>query len=157
MGKALSERLPANIYNFFQSNTMTGVASTIDDDDYPRGAPMSLFYALDDRTLVMGTQNGSQTFKNAERSGKIALTFFNEGDIAFSLRGRVWVFKRTMESSKYLGILVVEIEAVKSDVAVDVEVSEGIKIKYRSPKWEDFINRVLKELRRYTLNDIRDN
>lgn len=157
MGKALSERLPANIYNFFQSNTMTGVASTIDDDGYPRGAPMSLFYALDDRTLVMGTQNGSQTFKNAERSGKIALTFFNEGDIAFSLRGRVRVFKRTMESSKYLGILVVEIEAVKSDVAVDVEVSEGIKIKYRSPKWEDFINRVLKELRRYTLNDIRDN
>jgi hypothetical protein len=133
---------------------MTGVASTIDEDGYPRGAPMSLFYAINDQTLLMGSQNRSQTFKNAQRVGKIALTFINEGDIAFTIRGKSRVFKNTMESSKYLGILVVEIEAVKSDVAVDVEVSEGIKYTYRSQKWEDFITSVLKELRSYTLKDI---
>lgn len=152
--KKLEERLPANIYEYFRDRTMTGVASSIDEDGYPRGAPMSLFYALNDKTLLMGTQNRSQTFKNTERVGKIALTFINEGDVAFTIRGKARVFKRVMESNQYLGILVIEVEAVKSDVAVDVEVSEGVKYKFRSQKWEDLINAVLKELRAYTLEDI---
>lgn len=75
--------------------------------------------------------------------------------MAFTIRGKSWVFKKEMESNKYIGIIVVEIEAVKSDVAVDVEVSEGIKIKFRSPKWKNFINRVLKELQSYTLDEVK--
>lgn len=152
--RKIEERLPANIYAYFQNQTMTGVASTIDEDGYPRGAPMSLFYAPSDNILLMGTQNRSQTFKNTVRVGKIALTFINEGDIAFTIRGKARVFKEVMESNKYLGIIVVEIEAVKSDVAVDVEVSEGIKYVYRAKAWEDMINGVLAELRAYTAEDV---
>ncbi len=153
MGK-VEERLPANIYEYFQNQTMTGVASTIDEDGYPRGAPMSLFYAPSDKILLMGNQNRSQTFKNTVRLGKIALTFINEGDVAFTIRGRARVFKEVMESNKYLAVIAVEIEAVKSDVAVDVEVSEGIKYTYRSQKWEDMINAVLAELRAYSAEDV---
>jgi len=155
MAKKIEKRLQPNLLQFFQSNTMTGVASTIDMDGYPRGAPMSLFYALNDQTLLMGTQNRSQTFQNAQRTGTIALTFIGGGDAAFTIRGRVRVFKEKMTCSDYIGILVVNIEAVKSDVAVDVEVTEGIKISYRSPKWEAFIEGVLAELRSYTLTDIQ--
>lgn len=156
MSPVVGDRLPANIYEYFRAKIMrTGVVSTVDEDGYPRGAPMSLFYALDDQTLLMGAQNRSQTFKNVERTGKIALTFLGGGDVAFTIRGKCRVFKTTMETSKYLGILVVEVEAVKSDVAIDVEVTDGIQYTYRSQKWEDFVNRVLDELWGYTLADVK--
>lgn len=151
MGKPLGDRLPDNIYQFFRRNTMTGVASTVDDDGYPRGAPMSLFFAPDEKTLLMGTQNRSQTFKNAEREGKIALTFVGSGDVAFTIRGRARVVKEKMEASEYMGVLAVSIEGVKSDVAVDAEVTEGIKIQFRSAKWKDFFDRVLSELQSLTV------
>jgi len=82
---------------------MTGIASTVDEDGYPRGAPISTFYALDERTMLMGVQNSSNTFINAEREEKIALSFICGGDAAFTIRGRVKVFQERMESSKYLG------------------------------------------------------
>lgn len=154
MGKTLGDRLPENIYQFFRTKTMTGVASTIDEDSYPRGAPMSMFYALDERNMLMGVQNRSQTFKNAAREGKIALTFVGGGDMAFTIRGRSRVFKERMATNKYIGLLVVEVEAVKSDVADDVEVTEGLKLKFRSSEWKEHIKKVLEELRSYTLEDV---
>lgn len=156
MGRIVGDCLPSNIYEFFQKSTMTGVASTIDEDGYPRGAPMSMFYALDEKTLVMGVQNRSQTFKNAAREGKIALTFVGGGDVAFTVRGRARVFKEEMASSRYIGVLAVAVEAVKSDVADDVEVTEGIKIRFRSEKWKEFISRVLEELRSYRLEEVQE-
>lgn len=155
MGKVLGDCLPENIYQFFREKSMTGIASTVDEDGYPRGAPMSMFYALDVKTMLMGVQNRAQTFKNAEREGKIALSFIGGGDAAFTIRGRVKVFKQRMENSKYIGLLAVEVESVKSDVAADVEVTEGIKIKFRSAEWKDLIKKVIAELRSYTLEDVK--
>lgn len=146
MGKPMGESLPNNICQYFKDNTMTGVASTVDEDGYPRGAPMSLFYSLDEKTLLMASQNRSQTFNNAKREGKIALTFVGGGDVAFTIRGQVRMLKEKMEASEHMGVLVVNIDGVKSDVAVDAEVTEGIKIQFRSEKWKNFFERVLKEL-----------
>ncbi|NPV92881.1 MAG: pyridoxamine 5'-phosphate oxidase family protein [Firmicutes bacterium] len=146
MGKPMEKSLPNNIYQYFKTSTMTGVASTLDEDGYPRGAPMSLFYARDEKTLLMASQNRSQTFNNAIREGKIALTFVGGGDVAFSIRGQVRMLKEKMEASEHMGVLVVDIDGVKSDVAVDAEVTEGIKIQFRSEKWQRFFEGVLKEL-----------
>lgn len=155
VGRFLEERLPANVYESFREKMMTGVVSTVDDDGYPRGAPVSLFYALDDKTMLVGVQNRSQTYKNSVRESKIALTFISGGDLAFTIRGKARVFKEQMKSSKFIGILVVDVEFVKSDVAVDVEVTEGIKLKVRSPEWKEFLANVFSELRSYTLDDVR--
>ena len=87
MGKYLGEVLPPNIFAFFRKDTMTGIASTVDKDGFPNGAPMSMFYALDDRHILMAVQNKSRTFQNAGFTGKIALSFIASGDIAFTLQG----------------------------------------------------------------------
>jgi predicted pyridoxine 5'-phosphate oxidase superfamily flavin-nucleotide-binding protein len=151
----MGDCLPDHIYQFFREDSMTGIASTVDEDGYPRGAPISTFYALDERTMLMGVQNGANTFINAEREGKIALSFICGGDAAFTIRGRVKVFREKMDSSKYLGLLAVDVISVKSNVAEDVEVTEGVKIRFRSPKWEEFIKKVTAELQSFTLEEVR--
>ncbi len=151
MGNLMGSELPANIYEFFKVNTMTGVASTVDDDGYPRGAPMSMFYALDEKTMLMAVQNQSATFSNARNRGRIALTFISGGDSAFTIQADVKVYKEIMENSKYIGILCLDIKTVKSNVADDVEVKQGIKIVFRSERWKEYISKILDELRSCTL------
>ena len=154
MGKYLGGSLPSNIFEFFHKKTMHGVVSTVDVDGFPRGAPMSLFYALDEKTMLMGAQNASFTFKNARERGKIALTFVGKGLLSLTIQGDTGVFKEKMENSRHMGILWVKIKSVKSDVADDVEVSEGIKTEFRSPQWQEFVINLLKELRTYTIEDL---
>ena len=150
MGNVMGSQLPENLYQYFKVDTMTGVASTVDEDGFPRGAPMSMFYAPDEKTLLMGVQNQSATFRNARQTGKIALTFISGGDSAFTIQAQVKVFKETMENSKYIGILRLDIKNVKSNVADDVEVKEGLKIVFRSQRWKEYITKILTELRTYT-------
>ena len=57
MSNVMGDCLPDHIYQFFREDSMTGIASTVDEDGYPRGAPISTFYALDERTMLMGVQN----------------------------------------------------------------------------------------------------
>ena len=149
MDKKMGSELPANLYQYFKENTMTGVVSTMDDDGFPRGAPMSMFYAVDEKTILMAVQNGSATFRNARGHGRMALTFVSGGDSAFTIQAEVKVFKEKMENSKYIGILCLELKNVKSNVADDVEVKEGIKLAFRSRGWKEFIGRILAELRSY--------
>ena len=154
MGKYLGEVLPANIFAFFCHATMTGIASTVDKDGFPNGAPMSMFYALDNRHILMAVQNKSRTFQNADSTGKIALSFIASGDIAFTLQAYSQIFRHQMKKSKNMGILLLQCRSVKSDVAIDVEVKEGIKTPFRSPRWEEFVTNLLNELRSYTIEDI---
>ncbi|MBC7074705.1 MAG: pyridoxamine 5'-phosphate oxidase family protein [Syntrophomonadaceae bacterium] len=156
MGKFLGDRLPENICTFFQGKTMTGIVSTVDEDGTPRGAPMSMFYALNDKFMLMAAQNRSRTFKNAQERGKIALTFVGAGDMAFTVQASARVFREQMQNSEHMGILLLEINTVKSDVACDVEVKEGIQITFRSPRWKEFAVKLLGELRSYSLEDVSD-
>lgn len=155
MGEVWGDRLPDDICRYFRANTMTGVASTIDQNGYPRGAPMSMYYALDDKHLLMGAQNGSLTFKNAVRRGSIALSFIVGGGTSSTVQGRVQLFKDTLKSSDLFGALLIEIESVKSNMDDGIEVvTDGIKVKFLTPGMSETVERVMVELRNYTLEEI---
>jgi hypothetical protein len=150
MDRPLEKELPVKLYRYFQENTMTGVASTVDEEGFPHGAPMSMFYALDPGTMLMAVQNGSVTFLNACRSGRIALTFISGGDLAVTIQARVQVLRENMENSKYMGILYLELQNVRSNVAQDVEIKEGLELVFRSQRWREYIGWILGELHSYT-------
>ncbi len=154
MSKYRGDRLPPVLYEFFAADTMVGVAATVDEDDFPRGAPMSQFYAPGDRVLLMAVQNKSATYKNAVRSGKIALTFMGANNLVFTIQGTARVFKESMQSNPNLGILVADIKEVNSNEACDVVVTGGISTQFISPRWQQLLQTWLAELRSYTLEDI---
>jgi len=154
MGQVLGDRLPDNIFRYFQADSMTGVASTVDQDGFPRGAPMSLFYALDDRHLLMAAQRDSATFQNAVRNGTVALSFIVGDGTSFSIQGQARLFKETLAASDLLGALFVEIEAVKShmDMAIEV-ITNPVAVRSALPGWQEMIAAVKAELRSHTLED----
>ncbi len=154
MSKYHGDRLPPVLYEFFAADTMVGVVSTVDEDDFPRGAPMSQFYAPGDRVMVMAVQTQSATYKNAVRSGRIALTFMGANNLVFTIQGTARVFKESMQSNPNLGILVVDIKEVNSNEACDVVVTGGISTQFVSERWQQLLETWLAELRSYTLDDV---
>ncbi|MEN6348709.1 MAG: pyridoxamine 5'-phosphate oxidase family protein [Syntrophomonas sp.] len=154
MNKYVGDRLPPVLYQFFSAETMVGVVCTVDEDGFPRGAPMSQFYAPADQVLLMAAQNKSQTYLNAVRSAKIALTFMGANNLVFTVQGNVGVVRETMKTNENLGILAVFITEVNSNEACDVVVTGGISTQFRSERWQRLLESWLAELRSYTLEDI---
>jgi uncharacterized pyridoxamine 5'-phosphate oxidase family protein len=155
MSKYVGDRLSPMLYQFLAVETMVGVVGTVDEDGFPRGAPMSQFYAPSDQVLLMAAQNKSSTFANAVRTGKIALTFMGANDLVFTVQGKVAVFKESMRTNTNLGILAVYVHEVTSNEACDVVVTGGITTQFRSPRWQQLLESWLSELRSYTLEDVR--
>lgn len=154
MSKYFGDCLPPILYQFFAADTMVGVVSTVDKDGFPRGAPMSQFYAPGERVMLMAAQNKCRTYENAVRSGKIALTFMGANNLVFTIKGTVRVFRECMRSNHNLGILVVDIKEVHSNEACDVVVTGGISTEFISELWRQRMETWLSELRSYTLEDI---
>ncbi|MDH7498136.1 MAG: pyridoxamine 5'-phosphate oxidase family protein [Syntrophomonadaceae bacterium] len=147
--------LPPAWYAFFATDTMVGVVSTLDADGYPRGAPMSQFYAPSDRVLLMAAQNQSRTYGNAVRTGKLAVTFLGASDLVFTVQGQAAVLSPRMDSNPHLGILAVFLTRVAGNPACDVVVTGGITTEFRGPHWQRRLETWLAELRGYTLEDVR--
>lgn len=154
MDKYTGDRLPPVLYQFFAEDTMVGVAATVDEDGFPRGAPMSQFYAPGERVMLMAVQNRSRTWQNAVRTGKLALTFMGANNLVFSIQGYAWVFRENMQTNPYLGILVVDITKVNSNQACDVVVTGGISTQFINQEWQRRLETWLAELRSYTLEDV---
>lgn len=112
---------------------------------------MSLYYAPHEKYLFMALDNSSSTFQNLVRDGRVALTFVAANDTAFTIKGQAQLFKQAMECTDKVGVVLIHIQEVKSDVAVDVTVIQGIKTEFRSSAWKKFVLAVLKELRSYQL------
>jgi len=154
MDKYTGDRLPPVLYQFFAEDTMVGVAATVDEDGFPRGAPMSQFYAPGERVMLMAVQNRSRTWQNAVRTGKLALTFMGAKNLVFSIQGYARVFRENMQTNPYLGILVVDITKVNSNQACDVVVTGGISTQFINQEWQRRLETWLAELRSYTLEDV---
>lgn len=155
MAKYFGDRLPQVLHQFFAVDTMVGVVGTVDEDGFPRGAPMSQFYAPGDQVMLMAAQNQSRTYANAVRSSKIALTFMGANNLVFTVQGTVRVFRECMQSNPNLGILLVNITEVNSNEACDVVVTGGISTQFVSERWQRLMESWLAELRSYTMADIR--
>ncbi len=153
MSKYVGDRLPPVLHDFFVSDTMVGVVCTLDDDGFPRGAPMSQFYAPSNQILLMAAQNKSRSYNNAVRTGKIAITFMGGNNLVFSVQGKVGVLREAMQSNEHLAVLAIFITEVNSNEACDVVVT-GISTQFRSPHWQQLMQTWLAELRGYTLEDV---
>ncbi|MDD4776351.1 MAG: pyridoxamine 5'-phosphate oxidase family protein, partial [Syntrophomonas sp.] len=154
MDKYTGDRLPPVLYQFFAEDTMVGVAATVDADGFPRGAPMSQFYAPGERVMLMAVQNRSRTWQNAVRTGKLALTFMGANNLVFTIQGYIRVFRENMRTNPYLGILVVDITKVNGNQACDVVVTGGISTQFINQEWRRRLETWLAELRSYTLEDV---
>jgi hypothetical protein len=146
MARYLGETVPQDYLEYINNNLINGILATMDEDGYPRTAPITFIRCKTEKQLLLGIGGMTRMSDNIRRDGKLSLCLVEEGDLALSIRGKGKIIREPMECNKYMVVVSVQVEEVKSDTSPDSKVVRGIEIQPRTERGARFIEEVNREL-----------
>jgi len=127
-------------------NRVISIMGTVNKDGSPNTAPISLFYAPDDKTVIAGMVKTSQTVANIKRDGRLILEVLYEGDIGFGILGRAQIIKEPLDCSDATLAVRIDVSGVKRDTSPAQVITSGPKSALRSEKAGEYEKAVLREI-----------
>jgi len=160
MARVLGERLRVNIgrkpgeeqvidlMKLFNDNPnrIIVVAATVGADGAPNTCPVTLIYAKDEKTLLVGLLKNSNTSANLSRDGRASLQIIGADDLAMGISGRLRLVKDPMDCSPAMAAWEMRVDRVKQDTSPAQRVTQGPAAVYRSEKGEAFGQAAFAEL-----------
>ncbi len=122
------------------------VAATVGPDGAPNTAPISLIYARDEKTLLVGLLRTTTTTANLRRDGRISLELMGADDLVMGIQGTMLIIREPMESSEAMAIWEMRVEKVKQDTSPAQRVVQGPASTPRSDKAAAFEKAAFAEL-----------
>ena len=128
--KILGSELPEDAFELLNKGT-TVVVATVDEDGYPRTAPIALVAAPNRKTLRVCIRPHKFSYKNIVRNGKVMVCVIGEGNIAIGVKGRAEVINEDVGGHPTVPSPIVEIriEEVKSDALPWAPIMHGIRTR----------------------------
>lgn len=148
MARYLGKSVPKDIMEFINHNLVNGIWATVDQDGWPRTAPITFIRCKTANNLILGIGAQTRMAANVRRDGKLSLCLVEADDLALSIRGKGKIIREPMECNQYMAVVSVLIDEVKSDTSPDSKVVRGIEIQPRTEKGALFIDAVYRELDR---------
>ena len=127
-------------------NRVISVMGTVNEDGSPNTAPMSLFYAPEDKTIIAGMVKTSQTVANIKRDGRLIIEVLYDGDIGFGILGQGKIIKAPLDCSDATLAVKIEVSGVKRDTSPAQIIKSGPKSTLRSEKAGEYEIAVLNEI-----------
>lgn len=127
-------------------NRVISIMGTVNEDGSPNTAPISLFYATDDKTVIAGMVKTSQTVANIKRDGRLILEVLYEGDIGFGISGRGQIIKEPLDCSDATLAVRIDVSGVKRDTSPAQIITSGPTSTLRSEKAGEYEKAALKEI-----------
>ncbi len=127
-------------------NRIIAVAGTVGADGAPNTCPVTLIYAKDERTLLLGTLRTSTTTANMRRDGRVSLEILGSEDLVMGIQGRVRLLKESMAMSDAMSMWELRVERVKQDTSPAQRVIQGAASLPRSEKAVEFEQAAMAEL-----------
>ncbi len=91
-------------------NRIIAVAGTVGADGAPNTCPVTLIYAKDERTLLLGTLRTSTTTANMRRDGRVSLEILGSEDLVMGIQGSVRLLKESMAMSDAMSMWELRVE-----------------------------------------------
>ena len=128
--KILGSELPEDAFELLNKGT-TAVVATVDEDGYPRTAPIGLVAAPNKKTLRVCIRPHKFSYKDIRRNGKVMVCIIDEGNIAIGVKGRAEVINEDVGGHPTIPSPIVEIkiEEVKSDALPWAPIIHGIRAR----------------------------
>ena len=127
-------------------NRVIVVAGSVSADGAPNTCPVTLIYAKDDQTLLVGLLRNSNTSANLKQNGRVVLQIIGPQDLVMGIAGFIRLIKDPMECSPAMAIWEMQVEKVKQDTSPAQRVIQGPAAEYRSEKSEAFGQAAFAEL-----------
>jgi len=127
-------------------NRVISVMGTVNEDGSPNTAPISLFHAPEDKTIVAGMVKTSQTVANIKRDGRLIIEVLYEDDIGFGILGQGKIIKEPLDCSDATLAVKIDVTGVKRDTSPAQIITSGPKSTLRSEKAGEYEKAVLNEI-----------
>lgn len=122
------------------------VAGTVGPDGAPNTAPISLIYARDEKTLLVGLLRTTTTTANLRRDGRVSLEIMGPDDLVMGIQGTMRLIKEPMAMSEAMALWEMRVEKVKQDTSSAQRVIQGPASTPRSEKAAEFEKAAIAEL-----------
>ena len=127
-------------------NRVISIVGTVNEDDSPNTAPMSLFYSKDNKTIIAGMVKTSQTVANIKRDGRLIMEVLYEGDIVFGILGRATIAKETLDCNAAMLAVKIDVTGIKRDTSPAQIIESGPRSTPRSEKAVEFEKAAMQEI-----------
>ena len=127
-------------------NRVILIVGTVNEDNSPNTAPMSLFYTKDNKTIMAGMVKTSQTVANIKRDGRLIMEVLYEGDIGFGILGRATIAKEPLDCNAAMLAVKIDVTAIKRDTSPAQIIEAGPKSTPRSEKAVEFEKTAMQEI-----------
>jgi len=127
-------------------NRVISIVGTVNEDNSPNTAPMSLFYSKDNNTIIAGMVKNSQTVANIKRDGRLIMEVLYEGDIGFGILGRATIAKEPLDCNAAMLAVKINVTGIKRDTSPAQIIKSGPKSTPRSEKAVEFEKAAMLEI-----------
>jgi hypothetical protein len=127
-------------------NRVISIVGTVNEDNSPNTAPMSLFYSKDNKTIIAGMVKTSQTVANIKRDGRLIMEVLYEGDIGFGILGRATIAKEPLNCNAAMLAVKINVTGIKRDTSPAQIIESGPKSTPRSEKAVEFEKAAMQEI-----------
>jgi hypothetical protein len=128
-------------------NKIIVVAATVGEGGGPNTCPISLIYAKDVKTLLIGLLRSTATTANLLRDGRISLEIIGPDDLVIGIQGGMRLIKEHMACSDAMALWEMKVGKVKQDTSPAQRVVQGPASVPRSDKAAAFEQAAFAELK----------
>jgi hypothetical protein len=111
----------------------SSVIATIDEDGSPHTAPFGSLHAINPKTMRVVIYRYHDTLANIIRDERVMICIVCPPDIAVSVKGRAKVIDNPWIVDERYALAEIEIDEVKNDMPVVIEIESGITISATGP------------------------
>jgi flavin reductase (DIM6/NTAB) family NADH-FMN oxidoreductase RutF len=146
MAKHVGVQLPDDLLTLLKTGKVVGVLATFSEKGVPNTMPVQWIYPKGSESILLTIHKEHTSYHNMVWQKKVMFCLIGEGNIAYSVLGRVGVVRAPSMINPLMNVVRADIIEVKSDRSQLVNINAGLQWSYVSPEAEELGEALMEEL-----------
>lgn len=147
MAKHVGVKLPEDLLETLKKGQTVAVLATFSEKGLPHTTPIQCVYPKGQESLLLCIHKDHQGYHNMVWQKKVMICFMDEGNVAYSILGRVGVVRAPSMVHPLMNVVRVDIIDIKCDRSILTKVDTGVRWSYTSWEAEELIEALFGELK----------
>ena len=147
MAKHVGVKLPEDLFKVLKTCKTVAVLATFSEKGLPHTTPIQCIYPKGLESILITIHKDHQGYLNMVWQKKVMICFLDEGNVAYSILGRVGVVRAPSMVHPLMNVVRIDIIDIKCDRSILTKVESGVRWSYTSWEAEELSVALLEELK----------
>ncbi len=147
MAKHVGVKLPEDLFKILKACKTVAVLATFSEKGLPHTTPIQCIYPKGLESILITIHKDHQGYLNMVWQKKVMMCFLDEGNVAYSILGRVGVVRAPSMVHPLMNVVRIDIIDIKCDRSILTKVESGVRWSYTSWEAEELSVALLEELK----------